>query len=134
MKKNTILVLFVLLTATLLSTQAIAGSRNYKFSNFSTSLRSGAGKCVDQVDAAFAGSVTKTTFTGKRGSLKPANLNLTLGNKTDDNTPTGTDNNWAGSTNTFNGTGARNGILKLTITKADTASCADYNGTTVEFE
>lgn len=109
----------------------MAGNKTYKFNSF---IETAKGNCADKVDSSVSGSVTKTVFDGKNGSKKPSNITLTVGGKADDTTPTGTDGNWAGSTNSFNGSSTRSAPIKILLAKPEGAKCEDYNGTSVSFE
>ena len=92
-----------------------AATKDYTFSSFKAT--SDKTQCEGTASVSISGSpsVTKTRFTGKSGSQKPSNVNLSVGSKNDDTTPTGSDGSWAGSTNSFNGSSFSNGTWKMTI-------------------
>jgi len=78
--------------------------------------------------------VTRTRFTGASGSKKPSNVNLRVSSRNDDTTPSGSDGNWSGTTNSFNGSSFSNGNWTMSITKPSGAGCSDFNGTSLSFE
>lgn len=107
--------LFAALLGLGMAGNSLAATKDYTFSSFTAT--SDKTRCEGTVSVSLSGSpsVTKTRFTGKSGSHKPSNVNLSVGSRSDDTTPTGSDGSWAGSTNAFNGSAFSNGTWKMTI-------------------
>lgn len=94
---------------------AWAGTKDYPLSGFKANSDHTACSASVSVNISGSPSVTKTRFTGASGSKKPTNVNLSVGSKSDDTTPTGSDGSWAGSSNSFNGSAFSNGNWTTTI-------------------
>lgn len=139
---------------------ACAATKDYTMSGFKANSDRSACSATVSVSISGSPSVTKTRFTGNSGTKKPTNVNLAVGSKSDDTTPTGSDGSWAGSTNSFNGSSFSNGswtmiikpstplpssgsgvatkVTPATVKPATSSSgptlCKDFDGTKLTFE
>ncbi len=102
----------------------------YRFGSFVEEPKGGK-FCTDtaNVNLPSAASVTKTFIKGKGET--PSKVDLKVGSKIDDTSVRGSNGNWSGFTNAFNGSSFIKATWTMIIPKPSGADCSGYNGTTI---